>query len=504
MRAPNSGHSADVIIVGAGLSGIGAAVHLQTLCPDQRVMLLETRPRVGGTWDLFRYPGIRSDSDMHTLGYDFKPWIHERAIADGASILEYINSAADEYGVRERIRFQHKVLRARFSSDTARWTLDVAVTDEQGAVSEECFSCQFLLLCSGYFDYAQGHAPAFAGQDRFRGTLVHPQHWPQELDYRNKRVVIIGSGATAMTLVPALARDAAHVTMLQRSPTYVISRPNRDKLANLLRRCLPERWAYAITRWKNTTLQQWVYRKSRTQPEQVKAQLLKMLRKSLGPDFDIEKHFTPAYNPWDQRLCLVPDGDLYAALRSDRADIVTDHIDSFTETGIRLQSGETLEADIIVTATGLQLVVMGGIGFEVDGEAVDFGSCWTWRGMLFSGVPNMANTYGYINASWTLRADLTARFVGRLLNHMARCGVAQVTPTLRPTDKDMPARPWLDDFSAGYIQRALHRLPKQGDRDPWRNSQDYRRDRKTLPTAPLDDGSLVFSNPTHAVLDKTG
>jgi cation diffusion facilitator CzcD-associated flavoprotein CzcO len=333
---------------------------------------------------------------------------------------------------------------------------------------------------------------------------VHPQHWPQDLDYRNKRVVIIGSGATAMTLVPALARDAAHVTMLQRSPTYVISRPNRDKLANLLRRCLPERWAYAITRWKNTMLQQWVYRKSRTQPEQIKAQLLKMLRKSLGPDFDIEKHFTPAYNPWDQRLCLVPDGDLYAALRSGRADIVTDHIDRFTETGIRLQSGETLEADIIVTATGLQLLVMGGITFEVDGKAVDFGACWTWRGMLFSGVPNMAHTFGYINASWTLRADLTARFVGRLLNHMDRRGVAQVTPTLRPADKDMPSRPWLDDFSAGYIQRALHRLPKQGDRDPWRNSQDYRRDRKTLPNAPLDDGSLVFSNPTHAALGKTG
>ena len=499
MNTPGGGdqtHNTDVIIVGAGLSGIGAAVHLRTLCPSKKFTLLESRSRIGGTWDLFRYPGIRSDSDMHTLGYDFKPWVHSKAIADGASILDYINTAATEYGVRERVRFQHTVLRAGFCRKTARWTLDVAVTDDRGETHEERFTCQFLLLCSGYFDYVQGHTPEFPGQSRFRGSIVHPQQWPQDLDYHNKRVVIIGSGATAMTLVPALAQKATHVTMLQRSPTYVVSRPNRDWLANLLRRCLPQRWAYAITRWKNTHLQQWVYNKSRIQPAQVKSHLLKLLRKELGPDFDIDKHFTPAYNPWDQRLCLVPDGDLFEVLRSGKAEVVTDQIATFTEDGVQLQSGGTLDADIIVTATGLQVVVMGGIAFEVDGQPVEFGNTWTWRGMLYSGVPNMANTFGYVNASWTLRADLIARFVCRLMNDMDRRGAAQVTPTLRAEDHTMPARPWLDDFSAGYVQRVLHKMPKQGDRDPWRNSQNYHRDRKVLPTAYLDDGSLVFSQPT--------
>lgn len=485
----------DVIIVGAGLSGIGAAVHLQQQCPGKRVAVLESRAAMGGTWDLFRYPGIRSDSDMHTLGYDFKPWRNAKAIADGIDILDYIRETAREHGVEQKIRFRHRVRGAHFSSALARWELDVAVTADDGQERRERFSCQFLLMCAGYFNYAHGHEPAFPGQERFQGPIVRPQHWPAKLDYRDKRVVVIGSGATAMTLVPALAATAAKVTMLQRSPTYVVSRPAVDRGANILRRLLPERWAYAVTRWKNTRLQQWAYRKSRSHPEQLRRYLLGMLRKELGPDFDIERHFTPSYQPWDQRLCLVPDGDLYAALRSGRADVVTDHIAELTERGIRLQSGEELAADIIVTATGLELVVMDDIGFEVDGKAVDFSQRWTWRGMMCSGVPNMANTFGYINASWTLRADLIARFVCRLLNHMDRQGVAQVTPTLRADEQDMPARPWIEGFSAGYLQRVMHQLPRQGDREPWLNPQDYVRDRRTLPTASLEDGSLVFRNP---------
>lgn len=484
----------DVIIVGAGLSGIGAAVHLQQLCPGKRVALLESREELGGTWDLFRYPGIRSDSDMHTLGYDFKPWRNPRAIADGPAILDYIEETAREHGLRQNILFQHRVQRAQFSSPEARWTLQVAVTGGGNARQEE-FSCQFLLMCAGYFNYSHGHDPVFPGEERFQGPIVRPQHWPADLDYRDKRVVIIGSGATAMTLVPAMATSAAKVTMLQRSPTYVISRPARDRLANLLRRLLPARWAYAITRWKNTRLQGWLYRKSRSRPDWVRRRLLGMLRKELGPEFDIARHFSPSYQPWDQRLCVVPDGDLYAALRSGRAEVVTDHVAEFTERGIRLQSGAELPADIIVTATGLELVVMGDIVFEVDGEPVDFSQRWTWRGMLCSGVPNMANTFGYINASWTLRADLIARFVCRLLNHMDRVGLQQVTPTLRAGEQGMPARPWIEGFSAGYLQRVMHLLPRQGDREPWLNPQDYVRERKTLPTASLEDGSLVFSHP---------
>ncbi len=487
----------DVIIVGAGLSGIGTAVHLQQQCPKKRVALLESRAALGGTWDLFRYPGIRSDSDMHTLGYEFKPWRNPRAIADGPAILDYIEETAQEHGITEKIYFQHRVKRARFSSAQARWELEVAV-GSGGQEKRQTFTCQFLFMCAGYFNYAHGHDPAFPGEDRFRGPIVRPQQWPEDLDYRDKRVVIIGSGATAMTLVPAMAATASKVTMLQRSPTYVISRPARDRLANLLRRLLPETWAYAVTRWKNTRLQAWLYRKTRSQPDQVRKHLLNMLRKELGHDFDVGRHFSPSYQPWDQRLCLVPDGDLYATLRSGRAEVVTDHIAEFTEHGIRLQSGAELPADVIVTATGLELVVMGDIAFEVDGEAVDFSQCWTWRGVMCSGIPNMASTFGYINASWTLRADLIARFVCRLLNHMDRKGLAQVTPTLRADEQDMPARPWIEGFSAGYMQRVMHLLPRQGDREPWLNPQDYLRERKTLPTVSLEDGSLTTAPPPPA------
>lgn len=483
----------DVLIVGAGLSGVGAAVHLQTTCPGRSYAILEGRPSMGGTWDLFRYPGIRSDSDMHTLGYSFKPWRQAKAIADGPAILAYVKETAAEYGVADHIRYQHRATKAAWSSADATWTVD-AVRGDSGETVR--FTCGFLLMCAGYYSYREGFTPELAGRDEFRGTIVHPQQWPEDLDYRGKRIVVIGSGATAMTLVPALAKDAAHVTMLQRSPTYVVSRPAHDVIANALRAVLPARWAYAITRWKNTAMQQFLYRRTRTHPEQVKQKLLDLVQKELGPDYDVATHFTPRYAPWDQRLCLVPDGDLFAVLRAGAASVVTDQIDRFTPTGIRLASGKTLDADIVVTATGLNLVVLGEMQFAVDGAPVDFAQTWTYKGMMYSDVPNLVCTFGYINASWTLRADLTSEWVCRVLNHMAATGTRRATPRLRPSDAHMPARPWIDQFTSGYMQRMMHRFPKQGDREPWLNPQNYRRDRKAMREAPIDDGVLVFDDPT--------
>ncbi len=482
----------DVVIVGAGLSGIGAARHLQEQCPDRSYLVLEGRRRMGGTWDLFRYPGIRSDSDMHTLGYSFRPWRAAKAIADGPSILEYVRDVAVEEGIDRHIRYQHRVVRADWDSRAARWT----VTVQRGDRGEEVtLQCNFLLMCSGYYSYEQGYTPEFPGRERFRGPVIHPQHWPRDLDYRDRRVLIIGSGATAMTLGPAMADSAARVTMLQRSPTWVVSRPEKDAVANCLRAILPERWAYALTRWKNVAFQQYVYRRSRTHPEKLKKLLLRGVRRELGPDFDVEKHFTPGYDPWDQRLCLVPDADLFRAIREGRMDVVTDHIETFTEKGVRTRSGQELEADIIITATGLQLVVLGDIDFRVDGEAVDFADTWAYKGLMFSGVPNLIFTFGYINASWTLRADLTARFACRVLNHMRRTGASRCVPRLRDEDRNMVPRPFIDDFSANYMQRVMHRFPRQGDREPWLNTQDYRADRRLLGKAPVDDGVLRFSGP---------
>jgi monooxygenase len=482
----------DVLIVGAGLSGIGAAVHLHRMCPGKRYVILEGRPSMGGTWDLFRYPGVRSDSDMHTLGYGFKPWRDAKAIADGPAILGYVKETAAEFGVTDHIRYGHRATRAAWSGEDAAWTVDAVRADTGETVH---FTCNFLLMCAGYYSYQQGYTPEFEGRERFKGKIVHPQEWPEDLDYAGKKVVVIGSGATAMTLVPAMAKDVAHVVMLQRSPTYVVSRPDTDIIANGLRAVLPERWAYAITRWKNVALQQFLYRRTRMHPEQVKQKLLDMVRKELGPDYDVETHFTPRYNPWDQRLCLVPNSDLFEAIRSGKASIVTDHIERFTETGIALTSGKELDADIIVTATGLNLVVPGEMQFSVDGAPVDFAQTWTYKGMMYSGVPNLVCTFGYINASWTLRADLTAQYVGRLVKRMDERGMRQVTPRLRESDRDMPARPWIDAFSSGYMQRMMHRFPKQGDREPWINPQNYSRDRKMIRFGSLDDGALVFGNP---------
>ena len=479
-----------MVIVGAGLSGIGAACHLKRECPVRSFAILEGRDVIGGTWDLFRYPGVRSDSDMHTLGYDFKPWTDAKAIADGPAILRYVEETARENGLMDRIRFGHRVRAARWDSDTAQWTV---VVDRAGAGRVE-ISANFLYLCSGYYDYGGGHAPHFEGEEDFGGPIIHPQAWPESLDHAGKRVVIIGSGATAMTLAPAMANTGASVAMVQRSPTYVISRPDEDKLANSLRKWLPERLAYAITRWKNITLQALFYKQTRVRPEKVRNQLLGLVRRHLGPDYDVETHFTPRYDPWDQRLCLIPNADLFRAIKSGALEVVTESIDRFTERGLKLASGRELPADIVVKATGLKLAVMGGVTVTVDGGRVNFPDTVIYKGMMFSDVPNLVQTFGYINASWTLRADLTARYVCRLLNRMERTGSRQCTPRLADEDRDMPRRAWIDDFSSGYMQRSMHLFPKQGDRHPWRHAQDYAVDKK-LTRAPIEDGVLVLDNP---------
>jgi monooxygenase len=482
----------DVVIVGAGLSGIGAAVHLRQQCPGKSFVLLEARDAIGGTWDLFRYPGVRSDSDMHTLGYRFKPWLDAKAIADGPAILEYVKEAAREHGIDRHIRYRHRVKKAAWSSESAAWTIEAERAGSQKTVA---ITCNFILMCAGYYSYRQGHTPEFAGRERFKGPIVHPQQWDESLDFAGKRVVVIGSGATAMTLVPALAKTARHVVLLQRSPTYVVSRPDRDRIANFLRKVLPERWAYAITRWKNVDFQQRVYRRTRTDPDFVKKRLLRMVRDELGPDFDIDTHFTPRYNPWDQRLCLIPNSDLFEALKAGRASVVTNHIDTFTEKGVRLQSGEELEADIIVTATGLTLAMLGEAQFSVDGETVDFAKKWTYKGLMYSDVPNLVATFGYINASWTLRADLTAEYACRLLNQMDALGARTVTPRLRASDANMAPRPWIEGFSSGYMQRAMHQFPRQGDREPWINPQNYKSDKAMIRRGAIEDGVLQFTSP---------
>jgi monooxygenase len=479
----------DVLIVGAGLSGIGAAVHLQDRCAGKSYAILEGRDAIGGTWDLFRYPGIRSDSDMHTLGYSFKPWREAKAIADGPSIRKYVTDTATEHKINQHIRFGHKLTGSSWSSDTSTWT----VTAQHNG-NDVQLSCNFLFMCSGYYNYEDAFTPEFAGMDDYQGQVIHPQHWPEGLDYSNKKVIVIGSGATAMTLVPAMANKAQQVTMVQRSPTYVVSRPSEDKLANRLRKFLPEKMAYAATRFKNVTMGRYMYNKTRTAPEKVKKMILKMVRAELGDDFDVDKHFTPSYNPWDQRLCLVPDSDLFKSLKSGKAAVVTDEIECFTASGLRLRSGQELDADIIITATGLNLKLLGGAEFSVDGEQVSFPDTFSYKGMLYSDVPNLVQTFGYINASWTLRADLTAEYVCRLLNHMDSTGTQQVVAKLRDEDKNMKALPWIMDFSAGYMQRMMHKFPKQGDSGPWRNTQDYAADKKMIRNAPLEDGALQFSH----------
>jgi cation diffusion facilitator CzcD-associated flavoprotein CzcO len=483
----------DVLVVGAGISGIGQAYHLQTEAPDRTYLILEGRGDIGGTWDLFRYPGIRSDSDMHTLGYEFKPWKADKAIADGPSIMAYLRETVAEFGIDRHIRFHHLVRRASWSSETATWAVDVELATTGERLT---YTCNYLSMCSGYYSYRHGHTPDFAGRDRFTGRIVHPQEWPEDLDVAGQRIVVIGSGATAMTLVPALAGTAAHVTMLQRSPTYVAAGPDVDVIANGLRAVLPDRAAYSLTRWKNTTLQQFMYKRMRARPERAKQFLVGRVRKALGDEYDVDTHFTPSYAPWDQRLCLVPNGDLFDAIRAGTASVVTDRIVTFTERGIELESGTVLEADIIVTATGLEMVTLGEVDFEVDGEPVDFAHTWTYKGFAYSDVPNLASTFGYVNASWTLRADLIAHYVCRLLNHMTATGTTICTPRLRPSDRSMQPHPMLDQLTSGYIRRVADRFPMAGDREPWVNPQDYRTDRSMFRKAPVDDGVMQFTAPT--------
>jgi cation diffusion facilitator CzcD-associated flavoprotein CzcO len=486
----------DVLIVGAGLSGIDAAHHLQKFCPRKSYVILEQRERIGGTWDLFRYPGIRSDSDMLTMGYSFRPWTHPKAISPGEDIREYITATAHDEGIDRNIRFRHQIKRASWSSEDAKWTIEATKSsgDSKSGIKEDSvtLTCNFLFCCAGYYRYSAGYLPEFPNSSRFKGRMFHPQAWPEDLDFAGKRVVIIGSGATAVTLVPAMAKTAAQVTMLQRSPTYVISAPEKDRIANFLRHIMPAMWAYRLSRWKNVGFMTYIYQLSQRFPNFVKRGIIKKAGKQLGTDFDVDTHFTPRYRPWEQRMCLIPDADMFEAIKSGRASVVTDQIETFTERGILLKSGKELEADITVTATGLAMQAFGGMELTVDRQRVDPGQVLAYKGVMMSGVPNFASVFGYINASWTLKADLICNYVCRILNFMDRKGVRQVTPN--PAGESAVA-PFVENFSSGYIQRALASWPKQGQNKPWRVYQNYFRDTLSLKWTRVDDVGLEFSNP---------
>ena len=481
----------DVVIVGAGISGIAAAYYLQKRCPAKTYVILEGRGAIGGTWDLFRYPGVRSDSDMYTLGYSFRPWRDEQSIAEGPAILKYIRVTASAYGIDQHIRFGHQVRRAAWSSADATWTVEAEVGAGTGSDTEIVrFTGSFLFLCSGYYDYTQGYTPSWPGVERFSGRIVHPQQWPDDLDVAGKRIIVIGSGATAVTLVPALAERAAHVTMLQRSPTYIVARPSHDAIAQWLRKRLPDALANRATRWKSVLFGMYFYNYARRRPDATKQLILRMARAQLGPDYDVEQHFSPRYNPWDQRLCLAPDADLFVAMRRGTASIVTDHIERFTETGILLRSGDALAADIIVTATGLIMKVMSGMRLVVDGVLVDVAKTMTYKGMMYSDIPNLASAMGYTNASWTLKCELTAAYVCRLLNYMERRGYTQCTP--RNHDPSVTEEPLLS-FTSGYVRRALDTLPHQGSRRPWKLYQNYALDLMSLRFGTVNDGAMEFA-----------
>ena len=475
----------DVIIVGSGISGISAACHLKQSCPDRSFAILEGREALGGTWDLFKYPGIRSDSDMHTLGFSFKPWTHEKSIADAPAILEYLYETAREYDVEKSIRFNHRVTAIAWDSSSARWTVSI---DRGGEAIT--LSCAFLHMCTGYYSYTDPYIPEFSGRDAFKGQIFHPQFWPEKLDYAGKKVVVIGSGATAVTIVPAMATSGVgHVTMLQRSPTYFVTRPAKDGFANTLRKILPHTAAYAITRWKNINMQSFFYNQTQKKPQKTKEQLLKMVSDELGPNYDIKTHFTPRYNPWEQRLCLVPDADLFTAIKSGKADVVTDEVAHFTDGGITLKSGKTLEADIVVTATGLKMEIMSGVKILVDGVETRIGDTFSYKGCMYSNIPNLISSFGYSNASWTLKADLISEYVCRLLNHMTQTGSPIVVA--RPEGVG-ESEDGMMNLSSGYVQRAKGLVPKQGNIDPWIVHHNYAADKKLMRYGMLEDGALRF------------
>jgi cation diffusion facilitator CzcD-associated flavoprotein CzcO len=484
----------DVLVVGAGISGIGAAVHLQKRCPTHSYAILEMREHLGGTWDLFRYPGIRSDSDMYTLGYRFRPWDNPQAIADGPSILRYLEDTAREFGVDEKIRYGKKVERAEWSSEHGRWTIRVR---DLSTDTLDTIRCKFVFVCTGYYRYDSGFTPAFEGRSQFQGRVVHPQQWTDDVDYAGKRVVVIGSGATAVTLVPSLAKKAAHVTMLQRSPTYVVSRPARDPLSEWLHGKLPDALTYRINRWKNWSLQQLMFNISRRYPAQIKDWMVAQVRAEIGDA--AEPHFRPHYDPWTQRVCVVPDGDLFHAINDGRASVVTDEVATFTTTGLELKSGDVLDADLIITATGLHIQFFGGAEMVVDGEVVDLADTMAYRSMMLSGVPNMAFTVGYTNASWTLKVDLTCEYVTRVLRHMSEHGHDICCPVLDPSVREAP----LLNLNSGYLTRALDRLPRAGATGPWKVFNSYARERAALRRAKVDDGVMQFSSVTKGACART-
>ena len=481
----------DVLVVGAGISGIGAAYHLRTQRPGTRFAVVDALESFGGTWWTHRYPGIRSDSDLFTFGYRFKPW-RGNPIATAEEILRYLGEVIEENDLGRHITYRTRVESASWSSDHRVWTVTLLDLDSD---ERRTMTCGFLWMCQGYYEHGKGHTPEWPGMDRFRGPIVHPQRWPEDLDYEGKRVVVIGSGATAATLIPAIAGRAGHVTMLQRSPTFFFVRPNTNELADTLRSLdIPEEWTHEIVRRKILQDQDAITKLSFESPELLRQHLLDQIRPLLPEGFDVDRHFNPRYRPWQQRVAVLPGGDLFHAVREGKASVVTDEIESFTETGLQLRSGEVLDADVVITATGFDLSVLGGIVFEVDGDAVDFAEVVTYRGIMFTGVPNLAYVFGYFRASWTLRADLIADFVCRLLGHMEAAGATMVVPALRPDEVDMPLGPWVDpeNFNPGYLTRSMHLMPKQGPHDPWRLLHDYAVEKELLPNADLDDGALLF------------